>query len=99
MASNPDWHPEDVKAAIRKTGVTVSELSKLWGYHPDSVRAVFRRPWPEVEGLIAKHLRRQPWMIWPSRYDQQRKPIKRPYVRRVVSDSQTSRNRNATVSA
>ncbi len=95
MSPNPDRHPEDVKAAIRKTGVTLTDLSVRWGYQPDSVRAALRRPWPTVEALIAKHLHRQPWMIWPSRYDVQHKPLKRRYGRQTRGRAETFSNDNA----
>ena len=91
---SPDWHPEDVKAAIRKTGVTLKALSLRWGYHESSVRAALRRPWPAVETLIATHLHRKPWTIWPSRYDQFCKPH---YTRRPRPDRRTISYRNARI--
>ncbi len=75
---NPDWHPEDVKAAVGKTGTTLTQLSIKAGYQPKSFQSVLKRQWPRVEAIIAKHLRRQPWSIWPSRYDAQHKPLTRP---------------------
>ncbi len=79
---NPDWHPEDVKAAVRKTGITLTQLSIKAGYQPKSFQSVLKRQWPRVEAIIAKHIRRQPWSIWPSRYDGQHKPLTRPCLRR-----------------
>ncbi|WP_425498802.1 helix-turn-helix domain-containing protein [Pannonibacter anstelovis] len=63
-----DWHAEDIKAAIRKTGVTLTALALQHGWSESAVRHALRRAWPEVEAVIARHLGRQPQDIWPSRY-------------------------------
>lgn len=63
-----DWHPEDVKAAIRKTGLTMTELSLRHGLAENAVRTALRRPWPRVEAIVAAHLGLKPEQIWPSRY-------------------------------
>jgi Ner family transcriptional regulator len=63
-----DWHPEDVKAAIRKTGLTMTALSLSHGLAENAVRMTLRRPWPRVEAIIAAHLGLRPSDIWPSRY-------------------------------
>lgn len=70
----PDWHPEDVKAAVRKTGTTLTALALAHGLSESAVRMALRRPWPRVEALIARHLGRRPQEIWPSRYDSLGKP-------------------------
>ena len=64
-----DWHKEDIKAAIRKRGVTLRELSLRAGYCEAATRRVLRHAWPEIERIIADHLGVQPQTIWPSRYD------------------------------
>jgi Ner family transcriptional regulator len=66
--SDQDWHPEDVKAAIRKRGVTMTELSLRHGLAENAVRMTLRRRWPRVEAIIAAHLGVRPEQIWPSRY-------------------------------
>jgi Ner family transcriptional regulator len=63
-----DWHPEDIKAAIRKTGITLSALSESAGYEGSAARKALLEPWAAVEALIASHLGLQPQQIWPSRY-------------------------------
>lgn len=94
MADGPDWHAEDVKAAVRKTGVTLADLSRRWGYAPYSVQVALRRPWPEIEALIAAHLHRHPWTIWPSRYDAKHKPLTRRYTRRPKIKKETVAHSN-----
>ena len=83
MTDKKDWHPEDVKAAIRKTGLSLRELSRRAGYDADSFQVALRRPWPHVEQVIAKHLRCTPWSIWPSRYDAKNRPLKRRHAGRL----------------
>lgn len=76
MTSPPDWHPEDIKAAIRKTGVTLTRLSLDAGFSASAVRVAMLMPIPRVQAAIAKHLGLQPQQIWPSRYDAEGRPIK-----------------------
>lgn len=79
-----DWHPEDIKAEIRKRGVSVAELARANGYHsPRTFMNVLRMPYPKVERIIAEFLEVEPQAIWPSRY---REPTKiRPSVHRKVA--------------
>lgn len=72
-----DWHPEDVKAAIRKTGITLTDLSIGAGYEKSAVGKALFQPWPQVEDIIAERLGTDPWVIWPSRYDSSGHPKRR----------------------
>jgi Ner family transcriptional regulator len=74
MDSGPDWHSEDIKAAIRKTGVTLTALAVAAGFSNSAVRVCLLRPIPRVQDVIAQHLRLRPQDIWPSRYDAAGKP-------------------------
>ena len=78
---------EDVKAAIRKSGITMNELSRQHGYCDAAVRRVLQRPWPAIEAIVARHLGKQPWDIWPSRYDAAGVPL------RGVRSNKTDTNR------
>lgn len=62
------WHPEDVKAAIRKRGQTLTSLSVLNGFSGAYLRNVLRRPLYEGEQIIARFLGVPPYTIWPDRY-------------------------------
>ncbi|MGC5198600.1 helix-turn-helix domain-containing protein [Aphanothece microscopica] len=75
--SNPpaDWHAEDVKAAVRKTGVSLTALARQHGLSESAVRMTLRRSWPRVEAIIARHLGKKPQAIWPSRYDARGRPL------------------------
>ena len=71
-----NWHPEDVKAAVRKTGTSLTALALAHGLSESAVRRALIRPWPRVEAVIAAHLGRQPQDIWPSRYDARGRPLR-----------------------
>jgi Ner family transcriptional regulator len=63
------WHPEDVKAAIRKRGVTLTDLSLKHDFSEAYLRNALRRPLREAEVIIANFLGLKPEQIWPDRYD------------------------------
>lgn len=63
-----DWHRADIKSALKKRGITLSDLSRQAGLSPDSLRNVFTRSWPRAERIIADALGITPQEIWPSRY-------------------------------
>ena len=89
MKKPADWHPEDIKAAIRKTGVTMEVLSAAGGFSRSSVGIALRRPIPKVEAWIARHLGVRPQDIWPSRYDADGQPRRGLYA---VSKNEPSRS-------
>ena len=63
-----DWHPEDIKAAIRKTGITLMELSARHGFSQSACNNALRMRSYRLELVIAQHLGLRPEEIWPSRY-------------------------------
>lgn len=63
-----DWHRADIIAAIRKTGTTLSALSRQNGLSSITLANALARKWPRAEHIIALHLGIPPWEIWPSRY-------------------------------
>lgn len=62
------WHPEDVKAAIRKRGETLTSLAEKKGFDGSYLRHVLNRPLRKGEAIIAKFLGVEPREIWPARY-------------------------------
>ena len=63
------WHPEDIKAALRKRGWTIARIGREMGYaFPDTPRKVFVQPWPYMEQVVADLLHIHPAEIWPDRY-------------------------------
>ena len=82
-----DWHREDIKAAIRKRGATLSSLSTKHGYEESACRRATKYPWPAIERIIADFLGEKPESIWPSRYDAFVRPRSR------IPDSQSTARR------
>lgn len=65
-----DWHPEDIKAAIRKRGMTIGRLAALHKMMPRNLTlAMEARVSARSERIIAEFIGVQPHEIWPSRYD------------------------------
>ncbi|MBR0681955.1 transcriptional regulator [Roseomonas eburnea] len=71
-----DWHPEDIKAAVRKSGTTMSALSRAAGLSVGAAKRALDVPWPRAEAIIAARLGVEPQDIWPSRYDRNGLPLK-----------------------
>lgn len=69
-----DWHVEDIKAAIRKTGTSLKDLASAHGYDRTVMSHVMRKPWPAIERIIAKRIGVKPSEIWPSRYSPNESP-------------------------
>lgn len=68
-AISADWHPEDIKAAIRKKGVSMAALARANGYeNPRTFLNVFKVPYPKIQKIIAGFLEVPAEEIWPSRY-------------------------------
>jgi len=68
-------HPEEIKAKIRMTGITLEELSLQYCKGASNVRqALFFRHCPSGERAIIQCLKQhydiEPHAIWPNRYDE-----------------------------
>lgn len=64
-----DMHPEDIKAAVRKRGATLSDLAREHGVHKQGLALALRaRVSARAETIIADFLEIPPAKIWPSRY-------------------------------
>lgn len=68
-ASQEDWHPADIKAALHKKGITLRSLAQAHGLkESSSMSAALVRSLPSNEKRIADALGVHPKVIWPSRY-------------------------------
>lgn len=63
-----NWHRADIIAAIRKSGTTLTALSRKNGLSSSTLANALNRKWPRGERIIADHLKIPPFVIWPSRY-------------------------------
>ena len=91
-----DKDREDVKAAIRKRGVTLTGLAIQNGYTGSAVRRALGHPWPKVEKLIAEFLDTEPKDIWPSRYQQDGTPRSSEGTKRDNRHRRRRRHRQKT---
>jgi len=82
MAKKPtpqDWNKEDIKAAVWKTGTTMKGLALANGYRSvDAINQALFRPYPKAERVIAKAVNKKPEEIWPSRYQFNASPKRKP---------------------
>lgn len=70
-------HPADIRAMLQKQNMSLSELSRINGFHPTAGSRALRTPWPTMEGIIADAIGIPAQKIWPSRYDKKSgKPLK-----------------------
>ena len=63
------WHKEDIKAAIRKRGMTLEALSLANGLHPSACMHALYRPAINAELVIAEFLGVSPRQLWPQRFE------------------------------
>ena len=66
ISTPQDWHVEDIKAAIRKTGLTLSDLSLAAGFCDGAAARALLTPWPRMEAAIAAHVGRKPTKYGPA---------------------------------
>jgi len=74
-----DWHPEDIKAAVRKSDFgSLAALARASGLAPSVCHHALRAPRYGGELAIARALGLEPWEIWPTRYRADGEPKYRP---------------------
>jgi len=62
------WHREDIKAAVRKTGITLSGLALSRGLSESACRTALSGRHPRAEAAIAEHIKVPLWELWPDRW-------------------------------
>lgn len=66
-----DWHRDDILAAIKKRGTSLTRISIESGLASTTLGNALYRHWPKGDRLIAQALGLFPEEIWPSRYGNQ----------------------------
>lgn len=63
------WHPEDIKAALRKAGTTPSALSRQHGYTPGAVSMAIRgvRVSGPLRKIVSRALGVPVRELWPAK--------------------------------
>lgn len=69
MKNQAGMHKEDIKAAIRKLGKTLQQLSLDNDLHGSAVQCALRRPFPSADKAISDFIGVPLHNIWPDRYD------------------------------
>lgn len=65
-----DWHREDIKAALRKKGWSLRQLSLQHGYSSGTtLKNALDRPWKKGEQIIANAIGVPAEEIWAARYE------------------------------
>jgi len=71
MGQQKGWHPEDIKAALRKRGFSLTALAGELGITVGVVSATLRydnHRSRRIEAAVALKLGLSPKTIWPQRY-------------------------------
>jgi lambda repressor-like predicted transcriptional regulator len=68
-------HPEEIKARVRMTGVSLEQASLAHGYGKGFLSAALKRPLFAAEQIIAKLVSERPHRLWPDRYDTDDNPL------------------------
>lgn len=64
-----NMHAEDVKAAVRKKGISLARLARDNGLSDSAVRKALYGPIPRGNRAIAKHLKKPLHELWPEWFD------------------------------
>lgn len=70
MARSRGWHPEDIKAAVRKRGVSLTALAVSHGLRPSACRESLIYPVPRADLVVSEFLGVPLCKLWPDRYDE-----------------------------
>lgn len=72
------WHPEDIKAALRKRFGSACDLSERWGLDRSAISAALRRRdnSKRVERRIAEALGVPLHELWPDRWNADGTPLR-----------------------
>lgn len=67
--SKTNMHAEDVKAKVRKTGISLAKLARNNKLSDSAVRKALYEPIPRGNAVIAKHLGKKLHELWPEWFD------------------------------
>ena len=79
------WHPEDVKSAIRKTGVSLSELCEQMGIDHRSASKALAEPYTKGELAIAEYLNIPVQLLFPTRWTIDKKRVRPRYAAKYTT--------------
>ncbi len=89
------WHPQDVIAAVRKSGSNLQRLARENGFARSTLSVALTRRWPAAHLVIARHLGVSRYEIWPHWYAPDDTPLHRqardPGLARRIAATRRSR--------
>ncbi len=87
--SPADWHPEDIKALIRKRFGSLAALGSAWGMSRQSISGAILNPncSAKLERRIAEALNMKPQTLWPSRWQEDGKPSRRTVRKNLIKQN------------
>ncbi len=74
------WHPEDIKTAIRKKGVTLSELCEQMNVAHYSASKALAEPFTKGELAIAEFFEVPVQLLFPTRWTADKKRVRPRYA-------------------
>lgn len=94
--SPPGWHPEDIKAALRKQFGPITNLSRQWGMGSAAITNTLSRPdySRPMELRIAAALDVAPHEIWPRRWGADGSPLPRSNERILTPGTRNTERQN-----
>lgn len=86
------WHREQIKAAVRMTGITLTDLALLAGLPENACRRALLGRHLQGELAIAARIAVPLWELWPDRWRQPRCDGATPVRIRRCNTSKSRRN-------
>ena len=82
LERQPDgsWHPEDIKSAIHKRGVTLAELCEQMDVDSRAASKALSQPFTKGELAIAKYLNVPVQLLFPTRWTVDKKRVRPRYA-------------------
>lgn len=84
------WHKEDIKAAIRKKGLSLTALAITHSLPEASVRNALSRPLVSGEKAIASFLDVPLHELWPERWTKSGQRIRPRYAHKYTTNHQVA---------
>lgn len=96
QAPQPSWHPEDIRAAVRKRTGTISVLAERSGYTVSALCKVIRGCFmPGPAEAISRAIEIHPSVLWPQWFHPDGTPRQgRGAITDRAKDSASRRRRN-----
>lgn len=88
------WHPEDIKAAVRKKGETLASLARKKELSDSCTRNALRVPLPSGERAISEFLGIPLFELWPDRWTQKGERIRPRYAHKLTTSIAGNSNCN-----